>query len=322
MTLAASTPAPGAAAQRAWLLLAAGESRQHGGNDGYLDEIDTTYLWDSTVARHAEIGVGDYIAIWDTRQLLGVSIVEDIEVGEEDKQLSKCPSCGKAHLKRRKAQEGRLFRCADCGAEFDEPVAAHKRVITYRSRHDAAWEHLTGALDGPELRRLCHQPKSQHSMRPLDWARFMQALAGSGARPSGRFDVRSSTSPEGHRRATVRVRLGQSRFRDSLTQRFGLVCALTGPAPAAALEAAHLYSYAAEGVHHRHGGLLLRRDVHRLFDEGLLAIHPGTLTVDVSPDLAGYPAYQALHGTVVGVSLTRGQRAWLAIHWSVFREQR
>jgi N-acyl homoserine lactone hydrolase len=55
------------------------------------------------------------------------------------------------------------------------------------------------------------------------------------------------------------------------------------------LEAAHLYSYAASGVHHLDGGLLMRRDVHRLFDLGHHAVRPNSLTLSEQAgfDLAG-----------------------------------
>lgn len=72
----------------------------------------------------------------------------------------------------------------------------------------------------------------------------------------------------------MRVRVGQAEFRLRLLARYGNVCAFSGPSPTAALEAAHLYSYAAEGRHHDDGGFLLRRDLHRLFDLGLLAVEP------------------------------------------------
>ena len=78
----------------------------------------------------------------------------------------------------------------------------------------------------------------------------------------------------GHRQTLTRVRIGQAAFRKQLLDQFGEVCALTGPCPAEVLEAGHLYSYSKLGRHHKHGGLLLRRDVHALFDRGRLAVDP------------------------------------------------
>ncbi len=48
---------------------------------------------------------------------------------------------------------------------------------------------------------------------------------------------------------------------------------------------------------------MLRRDVHRLFDLGLLAVNPDTETIDVDAQLCNYPVYQALAGKPVAVKL-------------------
>src|SRR5690606_41932078 len=101
--------------------------------------------------------------------------------------------------------------------------------------------------------------------------------------------------PQGFTRALVRVRRGQRQFREHLLSAQGEVCAFTGGAPARVLEAGHLYSYAQLGTHFEHGGLMLRRDVHRLFDDGLLAVEPSRLRVDVAHELAVFPQYARLH---------------------------
>ncbi|MEV6430095.1 HNH endonuclease signature motif containing protein [Nocardia sp. NPDC051463] len=92
----------------------------------------------------------------------------------------------------------------------------------------------------------------------------------------------------------VRVRKGQDKFRESLLQRDGLVCAVTGPCPAKALEAAHLRAFATHGTHDPDEGLLLRADIHSLFDAGLIAVDPTTMKVVVAPALKGYPGYAGL----------------------------
>lgn len=167
---------------------------------------------------------------------------------------------------------------------------------------------------------MCLSPESQLSMRPLDWGRFLGALQARGVDSLPRLTARSHTGPSGHRSATVRVRVGQAAFRSHLLSTLGATCALTGPAPAGALEGAHLYSYAVSGVHHEHGGLLLRRDIHRLFDEGLLAVEPRTLTIDVAERLRAYPQYASLHGTHLAVEVRAGHREWLQRHWNTYRK--
>ncbi|WP_307823691.1 HNH endonuclease signature motif containing protein [Streptomyces sp. I5] len=75
---------------------------------------------------------------------------------------------------------------------------------------------------------------------------------------------------------------------------------MTGPAPAQVLEAAHLRPFATTERHRVEEGLLLRADLHRLFDSALLTISP-ELVVHVAPTLRGYGAYSALDGRSVYV---------------------
>jgi len=304
----------------AWLLLAVGNNRQHGGNDGYDDDPDAYYSWDSTVGNSRFLTVGDAIVLWDKQRSLGASVIERIEVGEEDKILRRCPMCLMAGIKARSTIRP-LYKCYKCGEKFDDPDTRIARVETYRSRHDGGWVDLEDVLTGDELRHLAVAPKSQLSVRRLDWTAFESALASKG---------RSlSTAPVGKRLAdppygvqvevTVRVRVGQATFRKALLAKQGLRCALTGDAPSAVLDACHLYSFAAMGENCEHGGLLLRRDIRTLFDRGQIAIDPSTNKIDVHPDLAQYPQYASLAGSQPSVTFSAGQLGWVMKHWKQHR---
>lgn len=311
----------GQASVTGWLLMTVGDNRQHGGNAGYDDQPDVYYTWDSTVPNHAQINVGDPIALWDKERLLGVSVIEEIKTEVKDKLLFKCSSCKKAGIKARRNRAPR-YKCYKCGHEFDQPETQTASVIEYRSRHDAAWTALENLLPGTDLRQLCESPRSQLSMRRLRWAAFQDALVGRGAdRAVDRVAHRvpDFSFPQGHGVALVRVRRGQQQFRQRMLDRHGEFCAFTGHAPARVLEAAHLYSYAELGVHHEHGGLLLRRDIHQLFDDGWLAVDPERLRVDVSARLEPYPQYASLHGRELHTRIRDEQVEWLTRHWEEHR---
>lgn len=306
---------------RAWLLLSVGDDRQHGGNDGYDDDPSVSYRWDSTVPHSADIHVGDAIVIWDKKSSIGASVIEAISHGSEMKTLKKCPHCGKAGIKVRKTMSPG-YKCYKCGGLFDDPTLVVKKVTTYESRHDIAWVDLAGALPGATLRKLCEDPDSQQSMRPLRWDAFRTAMANAGLLPM--LDAVATSVPRilgGHKERTVRVRIGQHQFRKTLVDKYGAVCAFTGEGPLPTLEAGHLYSYAKAAEHHSDGGWLLRRDVHRLFDLGFLAVNPLSLQVDVHPTLGEYPMYQNLHGQELHVKVTQKQHQWLMEHWHAHREK-
>ncbi|MFE4399474.1 HNH endonuclease, partial [Kitasatospora sp. NPDC056808] len=160
----------------AWLVLAVGdEDRQHGGNDGYDDDPSQHYSWDDTVPNHGRIAVGDVIALWDKRQLLGLGVIAEIETGSETKTLYFCPECKKADFKRRKRLKP-TWRCNKCPAQFDVPGSKTRQVVTYRSRHGDTWMDGRGLLNGKQLRALCDSPDSQLSLRPARWEKLRDAL--------------------------------------------------------------------------------------------------------------------------------------------------
>jgi putative restriction endonuclease len=72
----------------------------------------------------------------------------------------------------------------------------------------------------------------------------------------------------------VRQRLGQGAFRILVTDTYRRHCAVTGEKALPALEAAHIQPVTEDGRHRIDNGLLLRSDIHRLFDSGYVTITP------------------------------------------------
>jgi len=302
----------------AWLMLAAGNDREHGGNDGYDDNPKEHYSWDDTVPNHALPQPGHIIVLWNKEILLGASVIEQVDRGRQQKELHRCPKCGKAGIKPRATLLPR-YKCYKCEHLFDEAVTRIEEVETYRTQHAAGWLDLTGQLTGSQLRALCFRPKSQLSMRQLDHDRFWAALAAEPLSPPTRSIAAAVEYANGHRQSLVRTRLGQDQFRGRLLTKYNDTCAFTGAAPKEALEAAHLYSYAATGKHHDDGGLLMRRDIHRLFDVGHLAVHPINRVIDVSEAIRRFNEYGRLHGEPLQAELSSGQIRWMQQHWDQHR---
>src|SRR5262249_37666249 len=72
----------------------------------------------------------------------------------------------------------------------------------------------------------------------------------------------------------VMPRLGQGSFRVLVTDAYNRRCAMTGEKTLPVLEAAHIRPYSNGGKHELPNGLLLRSDLHRLFDKGYLTVDP------------------------------------------------
>lgn len=67
---------------------------------------------------------------------------------------------------------------------------------------------------------------------------------------------------------TILPRLGQGTFRIVVTDAYERQCAVTGERTLPVLEAAHVRPYGRSGPHDPRNGLLLRSDLHTLFDRG------------------------------------------------------
>lgn len=80
---------------------------------------------------------------------------------------------------------------------------------------------------------------------------------------------------------TVLPRLGQGAFRVLVTDTYDRRCAVTGERTLPVLEASHIRPYASGGPHDVTNGLLLRSDLHTLFDRGYVTITP-TYRLEVS----------------------------------------
>jgi hypothetical protein len=110
--------------------------------------------------------------------------------------------------------------------------------------------------------------------------------------PTGQDDARARVLRE------VVRRQGQQKFRQSLIVAYGGCCAITGCPVTPLLEAAHITPYLGPDTNSITNGLLLRADLHTLWDLGLLAVDPGTQMVWVSSKVND-PTYKKLSGSLL-----------------------
>lgn len=86
---------------------------------------------------------------------------------------------------------------------------------------------------------------------------------------------------------SILIRRGQPEFRKNLLKEYQHRCAATGCNVEEVLEAAHIEPYCEGGTNTLTNGLLLRADIHTLFDLGLLGINPDNLRIWIAPSLIG-----------------------------------
>lgn len=149
----------------------------------------------------------------------------------------------------------------------------------------------TYTLKDPEMTRI--------------WAEIQERLHVQRYRSlTGQGQVTFEVAPRYGRDYLTRGRLGQGAFRVLVTEAYGRRCAVTGERTLPVLQAAHIKPFAVSGPNRTANGLLLRADLHLLFDNGYLTVTP-ELRVEVSrrirEEFDNGRDYYALHGRQLAV---------------------
>lgn len=332
---------------RCWLVLTFGDDRSYAGNLGYDDDPRTVYRYDSDVQNHMRVSTSDVFVIRDRRQLIGVAIVEDIRTSETTKVRQRCPVCSSTTLAERSTIKPR-FRCAR-KHEFDEPTRESAPCTAYEARLGGFVEAVD-AVPVAALRAACLRYTAQSSIQELSPDAIRWGLgavspeAGALLPPPGQTDtepldagaatemaeLRNSNSeddvvPHGDERESVnrsiRLRRGQAAFRRNLVARYGARCMVSGCELFDIVEAAHIAPYRGIADNSPVNGLLLRSDLHTLFDLDLLAVEPSSLQVQIHP-LAATAGYSDIVGKQLSCAPSRPSRAALQARWECFQRRR
>jgi putative restriction endonuclease len=118
----------------------------------------------------------------------------------------------------------------------------------------------------------------------------------------------------------VRPRLGQGTFRVMVTDAYQRRCVITAERTLPALEAAHIRPFAEGGSHEPTNGLLLRRDIHALFDSGYVTVAPDlrfNVSRRIKEEFENGRQYYELHGKPIAPPVSpnwRPDSASLAWH--------
>jgi hypothetical protein len=118
--------------------------------------------------------------------------------------------------------------------------------------------------------------------------------------PAAAYEVRGGADDEASlpmefAANAIRARRGKRELRDALLRTFGDRCAITGACPKDLLEVAYVLPYPTGDVHAPGNALLMRADVHTLWDLNLIGIDPKTGRIHVARQLGG-SGYEKLGG--------------------------
>lgn len=115
-------------------------------------------------------------------------------------------------------------------------------------------------------------------------------------------------------------RRGQSAFRQKLLRAYEGSCAVTEVDVDAVLQAAHVYPYRGEGSQVVSNGMLLRADIHQLYDAHLLTIDPGDYRIRLSDSIKDgvYGEYNGATINVPSDPVLRPNKGLLELHFNEF----
>lgn len=290
----------------------------------YGDVAGERYDFDSRVPNSRQIREGDVLVLRDEHLVYGWGVVSAVESRLGVKQTGACPSCESTSKWTERKRLTPRYRCSRCGHEFDALLRSEVPVTVYAAHYGENWIEFGSPAPVRELRQAFAMTDQQNAIRRLDPAKALDYVDLHQGVPSGYvIELGEWADRGGVTETRTKVRRFQDQFRGRLLEQFGEVCAVTGRHPREVLDAAHLYSYAAQPVHDARGGLLLRKDVHRLFDSMLLTIDPQDTRSRVAPALLDrYPALGSLDGQQLHVARDRLPRLeLLASHAEAARER-
>ncbi len=315
---------------RAWSLLAVGNRRQYGGNTGYADDPASVYRYDSDVANHRNVAQGDLVVIRSRTAVLGFGRIEHIHSAPSTKTRQRCPYCLATSIKERTGLTPR-WRCTR-GHAFEEPASQLVNVTSYEAHYERSYVAAEPAFTLARLNAAVIRPSDQMSIKEIDPAVIEDLMDGLQGRRLVESYVASLRADETDRSAEsrsiieerrrvlreIQVRRGQTGFRKRLIERYGCRCMVTGCELTSIIEAAHISPYSLSSDNSADNGLLLRSDIHTLFDLGLMGFEPDTHVIRFA-DAVRIGGYDSFEGrTLIPASARRPDRAALEARWSFF----
>lgn len=331
----------------AWALISISEGRQYAGNLGYQDDPKQIYRYDSLVPNHLQVAVGDLVFVRDRESVLGMARIEQIISEQGTKIRLKCPTCGTHRILERQQRLPR-WRCVK-GHLFDNPAQEQVRVNTYEARYGGSFLPIGSALSVADLKRAAPRPSDQLSIEKIDvailadkvtmaipsardlLARHLQATRPDAVNSEDLWKTGAAGVEEGYSPSladtrerinrSIALRRGQHAFRHKLMRRYGPVCMISRCQLLDIIEAAHIWPYRNQADNHPGNGLLLRADLHTLFDLDMIGIQPENLRVWLHPAVqaAGYEHFRGVSIHLIGRARPSGDA--LALRWASFLER-
>ncbi|MBN2604153.1 MAG: HNH endonuclease [Candidatus Thermoplasmatota archaeon] len=326
-----------------WIMISK-EERWYGGNDGYQDNINNIYIYDSKVQNHKQVMVGDIAFFRNEDYLLGVCKIDNITKYDGIKEIKRCPICEKTEIYPR-SNTVYKYKCKMCKEEFEEPLTIPVNVTNF-SAHYGNLFFKTPEVPYSEIIRYQISKSRQLAIARFNGVDFCKYLGNTypalleiaykldiihrpqdESIPKQNFNeiIRNDISeyiPNFNEirekiLRTISERKGQNSFRESLIKQHNNTCMISQCIESSVLDAAHIIPYQGENDNHINNGLLLRTDIHSLFDLDLLGINPDTLEIFISKKIKDF-TYTQLTGKKLRTNGIKLSYEALKYRWALY----
>lgn len=314
------------------------ENRSYRSIDTYSDELAVKYVYDNFVPNNKQVTQGDIAILLDKSDILGFARIESITEEDSTKKRGRCPICSVTNFEARK-NKSPLYRCNN-GHEFSNYTEEIVQSKSFTASYGNSFIKLNDKLPISKLRPHYSNNYNRNMSIQLVDAGFFDAdyryvltslqslrenslspeIADSLQEPLNSNDDYTPGSEDERQLITrqIKARRGQQQFRDALRKTYGDTCMITGCTLLDVLEAAHIKPYRGPNDNKVANGLLLRSDIHTLFDLNLIGIRPDTLEIFLHPS-AMINEYLQYHGyKLKGCEGKKPSSEALQIRWELF----
>jgi putative restriction endonuclease len=275
----------------------------------------TAYTYETDDRSKKQIAPNDLLFLRDQTRLLAVARIESVTTEKREQMVAKCPVCGLAKVEVRKKSD-MPYRCFH-GHQFLAPVEVPQATLIHTAHFDHDCVRIVADIEPAEVRpfeltnsrhvklKTCdisgmcgYVARRDHTVSPTlkSWLRHRTVDLGDrdgDATSPLSFSISDEQERPFH---AIRLRRGAAAFRDKLITRYGPRCMISGCSVLALLEACHVGRYQGPDDNHPTNGLLLRSDLHTLFDLDLIGLNPADMEVTIHDKLVG-TEYEKYAGT-------------------------
>jgi putative restriction endonuclease len=317
-----------------WIFKSKGNETSFGGNNGYADVPTSYYLYDNTVKNYNKVQVNDNIIVVNKKYILGYAKITSIVLKSAVPKIRyRCPKCNTQEHSKRKNRQPK-YRCRN-KHEFDTAIEQNIVVDEFVANYASTFIPAEPGTKISELNSFYLNRNKYYSIQSADvsFLELVPALNSTvraiSTAPNNKFSnkdispyVPSSQDDRERKFKLLNGRQGQNEFRNNLISVYGSYCMITGINVVNVIEASHICPYRGEKDNHILNGLLLRADLHKLFDSDLLGINPESLEVEIHPLIGEtkYKKYQSQKLTMPNIDILPSIAA-LSIRWKIFRRK-